>query len=150
MVSWKCDGFWRMLVPTLPLDYLADVESLPLSDVVHAAGLSDTPESHLLIRLFAILAISSAVILHGTQARFGLRLQNALGIFMVAVLAFIALAGLFNLADIPGFRGGDGGKALRWDEMWRGTRLDANGLVVGVYTVAWCVLSFPRCQEQTY
>lgn len=56
---------------------------------------------------------------------------------MLGVLGFIALAGIFNLLGVPGFEKGDGGKNLEWNNLWAGSRLEANGFVIGLYNVIW-------------
>ena len=64
---------------------------------------------------------------------------------MVLVLLFVALAGLFHLIGVPGFSGVDpsrqgsfaAGGNLDWDAIWEGTRIDANGIVTGLYNVIW-------------
>jgi len=61
---------------------------------------------------------------------------------MLGVLAFIALAGLFNLLGVPGFEKGDGGKNLEWDNLWAGSRLEANGFVIGLYNVIWSFIGY--------
>ena len=48
--------------------------------------------------------VTFALVLHGTALKVGLRVQNALGIFKLFVLALIALSGLAVLLHVPGFR----------------------------------------------
>lgn len=60
---------------------------------------------------------------------------------MLGVLFFIALAGILNLLGAPGFKQGDGGKNLQWDNLWTGTRLEANGFVIALYNVIWYALN---------
>ncbi|KLO05674.1 amino acid transporter [Schizopora paradoxa] len=107
--------------------------------VVHALGLSVTLTN---TRSIGVLALTSAFLIHATNLKFGLRLQNALGIFVLGVLFFIALAGILNLLGAPGFKQGDGGKNLQWDNLWTGTRLEANGFVIALYNVIWSFVGY--------
>ncbi len=91
-------------------------------------------------RLFAVLALTLAFLVHGINVRFGLHLQNLLGTFVLILLLSIAVAGCLSILNVPGFRGGDGGKNLRFDKIWEGTSLRANGLVTGLYAIMWLVL----------
>jgi len=88
-------------------------------------------------RLFAVLALTLAFLVHGINVRFGLRLQNLLGTFVLILLLSIAIAGCLSILNVPGFRGGDSGKNLRLDKIWDGTSLRANGLVTGLYAIMW-------------
>lgn len=89
-------------------------------------------------RSIGVLALTAAFLTHAMNLKLGLRIQNALGFFMLGVLGFIALAGIFNLLGVPGFEKGDGGKNLKWDNLWTGSRIEANGFVIGLYNVIWC------------
>ncbi len=103
---------------------------------MHALGLPVTLTN---TRSIGVLALTSAFLLHASNVKLGLRIQNTLGFFMLGVLAFIALAGIFNLLGVPGFEKGDGGKNLEWDNLWAGSSLEANGFVIGLYNVIWYV-----------
>ena len=62
------------------------------TDVLHALNIPVTP---FLSRLIAVLVLTVALLLHGTHLRnIGLRVQNALGVFTLATLSFIALVGV--------------------------------------------------------
>ena len=78
-----------------------------------------------------------AFLTHAISVPFGLRLQNALGFFMLAVLLFIAFVGILCLLRVPGVIESDGAPNLTWDKMWEGSRYDANGLISGLYGVIW-------------
>ena len=104
-------------------------------DTVHALGL---PMTTVNTRLIAVFILTVALLLHGTNSKLGLRVQNAFGIFVLAVMVFIVVVGqlvlLFpNLAPI--------GKTdnLEWENLWKDTRLEANAFVIALYNVIWCV-----------
>ena len=89
-------------------------------------------------RLIAVFILTVALLLHGTNSKLGLRVQNAFGIFVLAVMVFIVVVGqlvlLFpNLAPI--------GKTdnLEWENLWKDTRFEANAFVIALYNVIWCV-----------
>ncbi|KLO05675.1 APC amino acid permease [Schizopora paradoxa] len=107
--------------------------------IVHAF---DLPVTLTNTRSIGVLALTSAFLIHGTNLKLGLRIQNFLGFFMLGVMYFIALAGIFNLLGVPGFKNGDGGKNLQWDNLWKGSRLEANGFVIGLYNVIWSFIGY--------
>ncbi len=72
-------------------------------DVLHALNPNVTPPQYL-SRLVALSCITFALILHGTKLNWGLRLQNALGVFKIFVLVGVALSGMAVLARLPGFK----------------------------------------------
>ncbi len=85
-------------------------------------------------RFVAFLCLSFCCLLHGTTFKWGLRLQNTLGLFKLFLLSSIGIAGLFCLVGVPGFRVRDGYEApdnLRWDKLWQGSNSDANALISG-------------------
>lgn len=74
------------------------------------------------------------------RLRWGLRALNVLGAFKLAVLAFMALAGLAHLARIPGFQlqeGVDVPHNFECGRFWEGTRAGLSAFVTGMYTVIW-------------
>lgn len=95
-------------------------------------------------RLAGTLALTCAFLLHATKLSWGLRVQNTLGILMLAVLLGIAFSGLLSLADVRGFRLDDAHKTHNFDgaRIWEGTRLEANAFVTGLYNVIWYVRIF--------
>lgn len=123
-----------------------------LKDVLHAL---DVPASPLLSRLIAVIALTTAFLLHGTQLRnAGLRVQNALGVFTLATLYFIAMVGVISAIKKIGSGPGDGGVEVDegelivasswWEYIWAGTRFDANSFVTALYNVIWCVIQYAR------
>lgn len=54
-------------------------------------------------RFAGVLCITVALILHGTRPRWGISLQNILGVLKILALLCIAFSGLAALAGLPGF-----------------------------------------------
>ncbi|KAK0196954.1 APC amino acid permease [Armillaria mellea] len=96
-------------------------------------------------RFVAFLCLSFCCLLHGTTFKWGLRLQNTLGLFKLFLLSSIGVAGLFCLAGVPGFRVREGYEApdnLRWDKLWQGSNSDANALISGLYNIIWSFVGY--------
>ena len=83
--------------------------------------------------------MTSALLLHGTKLKWGLRVQNALGVFNLFLLSTIILCGLLSLAEVPGFKLPEEKKTRNFDSdvFWEGTRLEANAFVTALYNVIW-------------
>ncbi|KAL5521490.1 hypothetical protein ACEPAF_2238 [Sanghuangporus sanghuang] len=106
--------------------------------VIHALNITPT---QLNARLVGSLALTAAFLLHGTRLNWGLRLQNALGIFILLVMAFIVLLGLLVFA-FPGLLNVERTDNLEWKNLWLGTRLEANAFVTALYNVSWCFIGY--------
>ena len=87
-------------------------------------------------RLVGALALTVAFLLHGTRLNWGLRLQNALGIFILLVMIFIVATGLL-VFTFPGLLHVDKTDNLNLDKLFVGTRLQANAFVTALYNVSW-------------
>lgn len=62
------------------------------------------PPSPFSTRLASLCCITFAFLLHGTHVRWGIRLQNILGLFKFFVLVGIATSGLATLFGLKGFQ----------------------------------------------
>jgi len=74
------------------------------------------------------------------MVKFGLLLQNALGVFKLVILFAIAFSGISCLLGVPGFAVRDGYEVPRnfeWSKMWEGSGTGANAFVTGLYNVIW-------------
>lgn len=71
-------------------------------DILHAFNPAQTP-SDLSKRLAGVLCITFSFIIHGTRPRWGIFLQDTLGVLKIIALGSIALSGLASLAGVPGF-----------------------------------------------
>ena len=110
---------------------------MPLADALHALAL---PASATAIRLVAFVSLTFGFLLHSTRLRWGVRVMDALGSFKLAVLAFMALAGLLHVVGAPGFALQDGVDVphnFEKGHFWEGTRGGVSAFVTGMYTVVW-------------
>ncbi|KAF9003168.1 APC amino acid permease [Hymenopellis radicata] len=97
----------------------------------------DVPPTRFNTRLVAFLCLTFCATVHGTHVRFGLRLQNSLGIFKLFLLGGIGLTGLcslFGLLHVP--------SPHNFEHMWEGSRGDVSALVVGLYNVIWSFVGY--------
>lgn len=53
--------------------------------------------THWQLRLVGFACITFALLLHGTALKWGLRLQNVLGVFNIMILVFVIITGAFAL-----------------------------------------------------
>ncbi|PPQ94410.1 hypothetical protein CVT25_002498 [Psilocybe cyanescens] len=96
-------------------------------------------------RLVAFSCLSFICLIHGTRLRWGLRLQNTLGLFKLVILALISLSGLLCLLSVKGFQvRGDYEKPdnFRWEKLWEGSGTGLNAFVSGVYNVIWSFIGY--------
>ncbi|PSR78574.1 hypothetical protein PHLCEN_2v7321 [Hermanssonia centrifuga] len=95
------------------------------------------------VRLASLGCITFAFLLHGTNVRWGIRVQNVLGVFKLFVLIGIALSGLATLLRVPGFVLEDPPHNLDWGTMWKGSGSGgANAFVTGLYNVIWSFIGY--------
>lgn len=71
--------------------------------------------------------------------KWGIRLQNALGVFKLVILALIVFSGFAALAGRVKVDPKPDNFARA--NVWDGTRSDANAFVSGLYNVIWCALT---------
>lgn len=98
------------------------------------------PPTRLNTRLVAFLCLTFIFLIHGTLFKWGLRLQNTLGVFKLIVLTLITLSGIFCLFGVPGFAVRDGYQQphnFEWSNFWEGSGTGANAFVSGLYNVIW-------------
>ncbi|KAJ7599194.1 APC amino acid permease [Mycena floridula] len=110
--------------------------------VVHAMGHEPTRWN---TRIIAWLCLTFCLTIHGTMLKWGLRLQNTLGMFKLVILSAIALSGLCCLFNVPGFSVKEGYEVpdnFQWSKMWEGGAPGANGFVSGLYNVIWSFVGY--------
>ncbi|KAJ7600512.1 APC amino acid permease [Mycena floridula] len=110
--------------------------------VAHALDISPTKFN---IRTLAILCLTGGLILHGCFLKLGLRVQNVLGMFKIAIISAIAIAGLLSLLDVPGFKlqpGYEIPNNFQWGKMWEGSGNGVNSFVTGMYNVIWSFIGY--------
>lgn len=110
-----------------------------IPDTLHALAYERTPTN---IRIVAFLCMTFCLIVHGAFINVGLRLQNVLGAFKLAVLLLIAGSGCLSLIGAPGFAVGkeyDQPNNYTWLTFWEGSNIGANAFAIGMYNVIWWV-----------
>lgn len=119
---------------------IANLTRATWTDIAHALGLSPSPAT---ARNIAGLILTLCVILHGCFSKYGLLLQNALGLFKLLILSTISLFGLLSLLGVPGFSirpEYEVPNNFEWDRLWEGTgETGANALATALFSVIWCV-----------
>ncbi|KAI0342263.1 APC amino acid permease [Trametopsis cervina] len=101
------------------------------------------PASPAATRVASMCCITVAFLLHGTNLKWGLRVQNALGATKLFILVGIALTGLGVLVQAPGFHLEHRPHNLRWSTMWEGSGSGgANAFVTGLYSVIWSFIGY--------
>lgn len=83
------------------------------------------------------VCITTAFVIHATAVKWGLRIQNALGILKLIVTLLIAVGGLLACA---GFVNID--KPNNFDKPWGEKPPTTYGLVTGLYNVIWSYVGY--------
>ncbi|TFL03428.1 high affinity methionine permease [Pterulicium gracile] len=90
-------------------------------------------------RAVALACITWALLIHGTALKWGLRIQNVLGVFKVAILILIAFSGFAALAG----RVKIDPKPDNFTNSFEGTgSINANAFVTGLYNVIWSYIGY--------
>ncbi|KAF5354599.1 hypothetical protein D9758_011186 [Tetrapyrgos nigripes] len=88
-------------------------------------------------RGIGVAVVTFALIIHGVLPKWGLRLQNILGIFKIVVLLFIICTGFAALAGhVPG------GRPHNFTNAFAGTKTDANSFINAMYNVIWSFIGY--------
>lgn len=115
-----------------------------ITDIVHALSVTPTRQN---TRFFAFICVTFCFVVHGTFLKFGVHLQNTLGVFKLVILSAISILGLLCLAGVPGFSVRDGYDVpdnFRWETFWEGSNKSPNAFVTGLYNVIWSSILFLR------
>ncbi|KAG5966116.1 hypothetical protein E4U58_002582 [Claviceps cyperi] len=99
--------------------------------ILHAAQVEATQWRQ---RGLALACLTGAFVIHGTALRWGLRLQNCLGVIKIAVVVLIVISPLANLhrvREIDGFAA-----------PFEGTTGSAYGIVTALYNVIWSFVGY--------
>ncbi|KAF8157117.1 APC amino acid permease [Crassisporium funariophilum] len=96
-------------------------------------------------RLVAFSCLTFICLVHGTVLKWGVRLQNALGLFKLVVLALISVSGILCLVGVKGVQVRDEYEKpnnFKWDKLWEGSGTSANAFVSGLYNVIWSFIGY--------
>ncbi|KAJ3516055.1 hypothetical protein NLJ89_g1363 [Agrocybe chaxingu] len=89
------------------------------------------------LRLVGFACITFAFLLHGTALKWGLRLQNVLGVFKILVLVFVIITGFVALGGhmkVP--------KPNNFSNAFEGTTASASSFCLSLYNVIWSYIGF--------
>ncbi|TFK34255.1 high affinity methionine permease [Crucibulum laeve] len=89
------------------------------------------------LRLVGFACITFALLLHGLALKWGLRLQNFLGIFKIFVLIFVIITGFVALGGhmkVP--------KPDNFSNAFEGTTANASSFCLSLYNVIWSYIGF--------
>ncbi|PPQ92637.1 hypothetical protein CVT25_007716 [Psilocybe cyanescens] len=89
------------------------------------------------LRLVGFACITFSVLLHGTALKWGLRLQNFLGIFKILVLVFIIITGFVALSGRMKIE-----KPNNFTNAFEGTTAGASSFCLSLYNVIWSYIGF--------
>ncbi|KAF8885470.1 amino acid/polyamine transporter I [Infundibulicybe gibba] len=89
------------------------------------------------LRLVGFACITFALILHGTALKWGLRLQNFLGIFKILVLLFVIITGFVALGGHMKVE-----KPHNFSNAFEGTTASASSFCLSLYNVIWSYIGF--------
>ncbi|KAF5379736.1 hypothetical protein D9615_005786 [Tricholomella constricta] len=89
------------------------------------------------LRFVALGCITFAMLLHGTALKWGLRLQNFLGMFKVLVLLIVVGTGWVALSGHIRVE-----KPRNFENMFEGTTSDPSSLCLCLYNVLWSYVGF--------
>ncbi|KAF5324296.1 hypothetical protein D9619_011392 [Psilocybe cf. subviscida] len=97
-------------------------------------------------RVTAFSCLTFICLLHGSLLKWGLRIQNALGLFKLVVLALISVSGLLCLAGVSSFQVREGydvpDNFSSWKNFWAGSGTGTNAFVNGLYNVIWSFIGY--------
>ncbi|KAJ2926324.1 hypothetical protein H1R20_g10773, partial [Candolleomyces eurysporus] len=89
------------------------------------------------LRLVGFACITFAWLLHGTALKWGLRLQNFLGIIKIIVLLFIVITGFVALGGHMKIE-----KPNNFSNAFEGTTASASSFCLSLYSVIWSFIGF--------
>jgi amino acid transporter len=108
-----------------------------LADLLHSLSIEPT---WFHTRLVAFSCLTFICLVHGTLLKWGVRLQNGLGLFKLIVLTLISVSGLLSLAGFKRVQVREGYEKpdnFSWQKFWEGSGTGANAFVSGLYNVIW-------------
>ncbi|KIY53750.1 APC amino acid permease [Fistulina hepatica ATCC 64428] len=111
------------------------------SYITHALALEPTRWT---VRTAAFLVLTFCFLIHGTCMRWGVRLQNALGMFKLIILTLIVFSGMLALTGgyvviVNRYERPDN---FRWATFWEGSGTSANAYITGLYNVIWSFVGY--------
>lgn len=99
--------------------------------ILHAANVEVTRWNQ---RGIGMACLTSAFLIHGCALKWGIRLQNVLGIIKICVIILIIVAPLANLKKVR--------ENNNLKEPWKGTSGSAYGIVTALYNIIWSFVGY--------
>jgi len=142
------DGYVPSRLPNQDISCLAMMSmtgwaagnALVFGEYALKAFLDHEPAS-VLLKLTSFACVTLTFLLHGTAVEWGLRVQNALGVFKLFVLIMVAATGLVALNNGIPTVAGIQQEGYQWRgrqnfvDMWEGTNVSASSLCLCLYSV---------------
>ncbi|KAG6846581.1 hypothetical protein H0H93_012999, partial [Arthromyces matolae] len=98
----------------------------------------DIDPTRRIICFTSLSIITFAMLLHGTALKWGLRLQNFLGMFKLLVLSIIIITGFLALTGHIQIQP----QPHNFQNMFEGTKFDASSLCICLYNILWSFVGF--------
>ncbi|TFK34251.1 high affinity methionine permease [Crucibulum laeve] len=94
------------------------------------------------VQFTAFLCITLVLLLHGLHLKWGLRIQNLLGVLKIGVLLAVVATGFAALGgklqpDVEQPRNFES-----WEGIWRGSKFGGSEICLGLYNVIWSYVGF--------
>jgi amino acid transporter len=105
--------------------------------IMHALSIEPTTS---MTRFVTLICLTFCLVMHGIFLKWGLRLQNALGLFKLVILCLVALTGMLHVIGTPGFKLRDGidiPRNFTRETFWEGSGTSINALATGMMYVIW-------------
>ncbi|KIK53749.1 hypothetical protein GYMLUDRAFT_49186 [Collybiopsis luxurians FD-317 M1] len=92
------------------------------------------------LRFVGFFCVTFAFLLHGTSLKWGLYLQNGLGVFKFVVLVLVVVAGFLALGGHVD--NGTGRKPGNFEHAFEGTTASVSSICLSLYNVIWSYMGF--------
>lgn len=99
--------------------------------ILHAAQVDVTRWNQ---RGIALACLTAAFLIHGTALKWGIRLQNFLGVLKIIVIVIIIISPLVNLKKVR--------ENNTFSKPFEGTKSSAYGIVTALYNVIWSYVGY--------
>jgi amino acid transporter len=99
--------------------------------ILHAAQVEVTRWNQ---RGIALACLTAAFLIHGTALKWGIRLQNVLGVIKIIVIVIIIISPLVNLGRVR--------EINAYSKPFEGTTGSAYGIVTALYNVIWSYVGY--------
>lgn len=130
MSSLVCSSFPRDVIPLNVGDFSAWAAGNSLVFGEYILRAANVEPGRWTLRLVGFACVTFAMVLHGTALKWGLRLQNVLGIFKIIILVFIIITGFVALGGHLRIE-----KPHNFTNAFEGTTASASSFCLSLYNV---------------